>query len=343
MDLVRGPGASLVIEQACVVIVVVVLLARVVWWGVPRTTERLALTLGFAVYMSFGLHDILGSFGLLPWSVLLNDYGLSIFVLSLGYVTTQRFFSAQRELATIEYELRTASDIQASILPRGVPSVPGLEIAARYEPMRSVGGDIYDFVLQGRQVAVLVADVTGHGVPAALIASMAKVAFTAQADSVSRPGELLARMNRSLCGQLEAQFVTATYVCIDLDARSVRYSNAGHPPPLVWQPGPAQIVELTGGGVFMGFDPEAVYSMGEMPIGRGDRVVLYTDGLLEVMNAAGEFFGIDRLRAFVEAHCAMRADDFADALLAHLGEWAGRRTRPAFDDDVTLVVLDVST
>ena len=210
-------------------------MARVVGWGLPRTPERFAFTFGFGVYMSAGLHDILLSFGFLPWGTSLNASGLRIFVLSRGYVTTQWFFSAQRELATVEYELRTASDIQASILPRGVPSVRGLDVAARYEPMRMVGGDLYDFVSQDRQAAVLVADVTGHGVPAALIASMAKVAFTSQADAVGRPGDLLAGMNRALCGQMEAQFVTASYVSIDLEARCVRYSTAGHPPPLLWR------------------------------------------------------------------------------------------------------------
>ena len=342
-DLARGPGAALGVQLTGVVIVVIVLLGRVMVWGVPRTTERLAITFGVAVYMAAGLHDILLSFGLFPWPIVLSDDGVRVFVLSLGYVTTRRFFSAQRDLATMEYEMKTASAIQASILPRGVPSVSGLEIAVRYVPMRSIAGDIYDFVTRGQRMGVLVADVTGHGVSAALIASMAKIAFTSQTDAVNRPGDLLAGMNRALCGQFEGKYVTATFVSFDLAARSVCCSNAGHPPPLVWQPGPGQIVELTGGGVFLGFDPAATYSVGEMPIGRGDRVVVYTDGLIEATNPRGEFFGIEGLMSFIETNCTMPAEEFAESLLSHLRHWSGRRTgESAFEDDVTLVVVDVT-
>jgi serine phosphatase RsbU (regulator of sigma subunit) len=209
--------------------------------------------------------------------------------------------------------------------------------------MRTVGGDLYAFVANSHQVGVLVADVTGHGVPAALIASMAKVAFSSQADLAATPGKLLEGMNRALCGQqLEGQFVTATYAHIDTDAHCVRYSRAGHPPPLLWQPGPRQVVQLTSGGVFMGFDPDATYPADETPIGRGDRLVLYTDGLLEVTNAAGEFFGDEGLKTFVEANSELRADEFADTLLAHLRQWSGRRgDERTFEDDVTLAVVSV--
>ena len=107
-------------------------------------------------------------------------------------MTARQFFSAQRELAAMEYELRTASAIQSSLLPPGAPPVRGLDVAVRYEPMRTVGGDMYDFVADGQRMGVLVADVTGHGVPAALIASMAKVAFSSQAAAAADPDKLIA-------------------------------------------------------------------------------------------------------------------------------------------------------
>jgi phosphoserine phosphatase RsbU/P len=272
-----------------------------------------------------------------------GDYGVSIFILSLGYVTARRFFSTQREIATMDYELQTARAIQLSLLPGETPAVRGLEVAVRYEPMRTIGGDLYAFVVNDQQLGVLVADVTGHGVPAALVASMAKVAFSSQADSVATPGKLLEGINRALCGQqLEGQFVTATYVHIDTNAHCVRYSSAGHPPPLLWQLGPRQILRLTSGGVFMGFDPEATYPAAETRVGRGDRLVIYTDGLIEVTNADGEFFGEDALQRFLEANSGLGADEFADALLAHLRRWSSRREDDrAFEDDVTLVVVSV--
>ena len=272
-----------------------------------------------------------------------GQLGLSIFILALGYVTSQQFFSAQRELATMEYELQTASTIQSSLLPRGTPPVPGLDIAVRYEPMRSIGGDMYDFVVDGRQLGVLVADVTGHGVPAALIASMAKVAFSSQTAAAATPGRLIGGMNRALCGQFRGQFVTATYMHIDPASHRVRYTNAGHPPPFLWRAATRQAAELAGGGVLMGFDSNEAYTTGEARIEDGDRLVLYTDGVIEVANGSGEFFDGDGLKAFVESHEALSAEEFADALLAHLRERIEppRREGRGFEDDVTLAVVDI--
>ena len=342
-DLAAGPGASAFIYQNFFVIALVVaILARFAWLGLPRTRERRVLTMGFSVFMLGSLHDILTGLVTAPWNLQLGNSGLSIFILAIGYVTSQRFFSTQRELATMEYELQTASNIQSSLLPRGTPPVPGLDIAVRYEPMRSIGGDMYDFVVDGRQLGVLVADVTGHGVPAALIASMAKVAFTSQAAASAAPGRLIAGMNRALCGQFRGQFVTATYMHIDPASQRVRYTNAGHPPPLLWRAATRQAAELAGGGVLMGFDADEVYATGEARLEDGDRLVLYTDGVLEVADGSGRFFDGDGLKAFVERHAALPAEEFADTLLAHLRERISRhRERRGFDDDVTLAVVDV--
>ena len=149
-------------------------------------------------------------------------------------------------------------------------------------------------------------------------------------------------MNRALCGQFKGQFVTATYAHVDAAAHLVRYTNAGHPPPFLWRSAARQAVELNGGGALMGFDPNVAYSTGEARIESGDRLVLYTDGLIEAADGAGEFFGLEGLKAFLEAHEALRAGEFADALLAHLRERSGRRREErAFEDDVTLAVVDV--
>lgn len=341
-DLAAGAGAASFVNEIFIIVLLVAILVRFASWGLPRTHDRLVLTTGFTLFVADSLHDVLANFGLLPWSLRIGDYGLGIFIFSLGYVTARQFFSAQRELAAMEYELRTASAIQASLLPPGAPPVRGLDVAVRYEPMRTVGGDMYDFVADDQRMGVLVADVTGHGVPAALIASMAKVAFSSQAAAAADPDKLIAGMNRALCGQFKGQFVTATYAHVDTSAHLVRYTNAGHPPPFLWRSAARQAVELNGGGALMGFDPNVAYSTGEARIEPGDRLVLYTDGLIEAADGAGEFFGLEGLKAFLEAHEALRADEFADALLAHLRERSGRRREErAFEDDVTLAVVDV--
>ena len=192
-------------------------------------------------------------------------------------------------------------------------------------------------------MGILVADVTGHGVPAALIASMAKIAFTSQAACAGQPGELLGGMNRALCGHLERQFVTASYLYVDRERRLVRYSNAGHPPPLVWQPGSTQVLPLDEGGVFLGFDPQAAYATYEVPVSRGERLLVYTDGLLEITNPAGDYLERAGLERFLRERSDLRAEPFADALLRHLSRWSGRGAagRP-FEDDLTLVVIDIT-
>ena len=342
-DLVTSPGASTFVYQSFfLVALVAVTLARLAWRGVRGPREQQILTTGFIVFLLGSLHDIVGGMVLLPWDVGFVNPGLTVFLVCLGYVTAQQFFSAQRELAAMEYELHTARAIQSSLLPHGTPPVPAVEVAVRYEPMRQVGGDMYDFALDGRRIGLLVADVTGHGLPAALIASMAKVAFASQAMEVARPGHLIAGMNRALSGHAEGRFVTATYLHIDPASQLVRYANAGHPPPLLWRRAARQVVELADSGLLMGLDPNASYATGEARIGPGDRLVVYTDGVIEAADSHGEFLGIEGLRAFVKRQAALGPEAFADALLAHLRERTGHgRHDPGFDDDVTLAVVDV--
>src|SRR5258708_12564656 len=111
------------------------------------------------------------------------------------------------------------------------PDSPNFRVAARYIPMTSVAGDFYDFIVSNdKQVGLLIADVSGHGVPAALIASMVKLAATSQRDNATDPSSLLSGMNAALCGNTQNQFVTAAYVHLDSDLPALRYSAAGHPP-----------------------------------------------------------------------------------------------------------------
>lgn len=342
VDVVAGTGAAARPASALVIVLVGIVLAHVVWWK-PARSARGIWTVGLVAFVSLVLHDNLVGLGLLPWALSLEGVGLGAFILSLGFITAQQVFANQREITTMEYELKTASAIQAGILPDRPPAVAGLDIAVRYIPMRSVAGDMYDFVAAAdRGLGTLVADVTGHGVPAALIASMAKVAFTSQAGCADQPGTLLAGMNRALCGHLERQFVTAIYLHVDATRRVVRYSNAGHPPALVWQPGPQQVVALEGGGLFMGFDPDASYPTGEMPLSRGDRLVVYTDGVIEVTRPDGAFFERPGLEALIRDCSHLAAEPFADALLDHLALWSGHGVGGSFEDDVTLVVIDVT-
>jgi len=198
----------------------------------PLSREVRIFIAGFAVWLLFVVHaNLLGVKFLKGHN--LEFLGFTFFVAALGYISAHRIFANEERLLTINKELEIARQIQSSILPRRVPTISGLEIAARYLPMSAVAGDFYDFLeIDDQRVGVLIADVTGHGVPAALIASMLKVAFVGQVANAHDPARVLAGLNTALCGKFEDHFVTAAYVYVDLEQNLLRYSGAGHPPLL---------------------------------------------------------------------------------------------------------------
>jgi sigma-B regulation protein RsbU (phosphoserine phosphatase) len=211
----------------------------------------------------------------------LEPVGMLAFIAGLGFFVAERAIESERRLFSISKELETACNIQQSILPAAMPSAAGLEIIASYLPMAEVAGDFYDFLDQGDgRLSVLVADVSGHGVPAALIASMVKIALAAQADHASDPARVIAGMNHALCGKFEFAYVTATYAFIDPTRRVLAYASAGHPPILLLRAN-GEVESLEEGGLVLAFTPDAPYSTASVPLNPGDRILLYTDGLLE--------------------------------------------------------------
>lgn len=273
----------------------------------------------------------------------LEPFGFLFFVGTLGYLVAHRILAGEERLLALQKELEIAEQIQSSILPRHVPRLPNLEIAARYLPMSAVAGDFYDFLSpEAGRLGVLVADVTGHGVPAALIASMLKVAFAGQNTNSSKPERVLAGLNHALCGKFESHFVTAAYLYADLEGKRIRYAGAGHPPLLYCgrSNGGARAIEQN--GLLLGMFPEAAYSSIELPLHPGDRYLVYTDGLPECTNAQGEEFGLVRCREFLEAHAELGAAELLDELLREVSRWTGRAAGTTQEDDMTLVVLGYS-
>ncbi len=185
-----------------------------------------------------------------------------------------------------------------------------------------------------------IADVTGHGVPAALIASMLKVAFAGQIANAQDPSRVLTGLNQALCGKFEEHFVTAAYLYADLDARIVRYAGAGHPPLLLSSRSNGEVRSIEQNGYFLGMFPEAVYSSLELPLTPGDRYVLYTDGLPETKNGADEEFGLARCKQFLESHPRLTASALADALLGEIARWSLGSSGRLQEDDMTLIVID---
>ena len=218
-----------------------------------------------------------------------------------------------------------------------MPLVSGLTIAARYQPMTAVAGDFYDFLeLDARRLGILIADVSGHGVPAALIASMVKVALAAQRDRADRPSAVLAGMNDVLCGQLAGQYAMAAYLYVDTGSRLIRYGAAGHPPMLRSMRGAGLVQEVEQNGLILGFAEQQPYGDVEEPLRCNDRFLLYTDGMIEASNAADDFLGIERLKEIVAAaEAAGSRSPGGDA-----GNGGRPMVREHARDDLTLVVVD---
>src|SRR5271169_5783916 len=246
-----------------------------------------------------------------------------------------------QQLVEINTELEMARQIQLSILPSSTPTIKGMDIVARYIPMTSVAGDFYDFiVVDETHVGILIADVSGHGLPAALIASMLQVALTAQARHASEPAKVLAGLNLALCGKFQHNFVTAAYVFVDLEKNVMSYAGAGHPPMLLWRKSAGGASQLLENGLVMGQFEEATYDSLEVPIEAGDRFVLYTDGILETSNPAQEEFGTERFMKFMETNNKLPAGPFADALLLELARWLEQPPGEGHKDGISLLAID---
>src|SRR5262249_22030547 len=157
-----------------------------------------------------------------------------------------------------------------------------------------------DFLIHdGRGLGVLVADVSGHGVPAALSASMVKIAIRSQADRVESPAEVLSGLNSVLFGNMQGQFVTAGYLFLNASSRELTYAGAGHPPLLVWRANERKVESIEENGLFLGAFPECQYANIKAGFAPGDRCLMYTDGVIEAPNQAEEEFGLDRLQTFL--------------------------------------------
>jgi len=271
---------------------------------------------------------------------LVDSLGFAVILFSLGYVALEMLFTNERRLLSIETELETARQIQSSILPATVPEIENLRIAASYHPMTSVAGDFYQFIGSNKNhLGILVADVSGHGVPAALISSMIKVAMQSVAVHAHDPAQVLGGLNRILSTELRGQLTSAAYLWIDTENHSARYSAAGHPPLLCWKDACSELQSIESNGLLFGVASETEYPVRSLAVDPRDRFLIYTDGLIEPENARGESFGDRRLGQVVHDNRLQQASELTQQLLSELGKWQPASTSQ--QDDITLIVIDV--
>ncbi|HVP54851.1 MAG TPA: PP2C family protein-serine/threonine phosphatase [Candidatus Eisenbacteria bacterium] len=185
----------------------------------------------------------------------------------------------------------------------------------------------------------LVADVSGHGVPAALIPSMIKIAAQSVVALANDPSELLRRLRNVLSAQLRGQFVSVAYLWIESEARTARYSAAGHPPLLFWRAASHSLERIESNGLLYGVPFDSDYPVHEIRFDTGDRFLLYTDGLSEPENAAGEAFGDYKLEQILRANPSRPAAELSLLLLSEVRAWQPASTPQ--QDDITFLLIDV--
>jgi serine phosphatase RsbU (regulator of sigma subunit) len=244
----------------------------------------------------------------------------------------------EKAQAQLQAELEVARSLQLSILPAAFPARPGCEGAARMIPATTMGGDFYDYIeLPDGQIGLVIADVSGHGVPAAFFMAVARTNLRELAVRHTDPGECLAQTNDALCAQNPLDlFVTVFYCILDPKSGVLRYANAGHNPPYVRRvAGPVESLNATG-GLVLGVMQGVKYPTHTVQLLRGDQLVLYTDGVTEAFNPAEELYGVQRLVDEVHVHGSGTPAALVERICQSVTNFAG--TAPQ-SDDITLTVL----
>lgn len=259
---------------------------------------------------------------------------------------TRSLLSKQSRL---DEDLSAAADIQRSLIMQGQGTLPGLAAATRFQPCDSIGGDIFNTVrLDDRHLALYMVDVSGHGVPSAMVTVSVAQSLSPQAgivvsasangsgDRLASPAEVLGRLDIEYPMERFNKYFTMAYLLLDLVDGTLRYSSAAHPPPLVVRAG-GVISELQEGGSIIGSGLGIPFEEGETKLAEGDRLILYTDGVIEQVNPDGEMFGYERLAGLLAKGGTDSLDDSCDRIMAAVSEHA--HGGPP-QDDISLFAIE---
>ncbi len=244
---------------------------------------------------------------------------------------------AARERDELANEIHLAAEVQQSILPRSIPTVPGFDFAARMYPSKIVAGDYYGFIeLPTGEIAVVIADVSGKGVAAGLLMPSIEVALRLDAPRFPSTSDLLHTFNNVVCEITGGhRFISLFYGKLCAQSGSLEYTNAGHNPPLLLRAG-SDLIPLDKGGPVLGVLPNSDYESDMIDLRHGDVLVLYTDGAVEAENQAGEQYSATRLAKIASIYPQQSADELVETIYRSITEFRGTKL---LADDLTLVVL----
>jgi sigma-B regulation protein RsbU (phosphoserine phosphatase) len=276
------------------------------------------------------MHRGVGDFVLKPW----NNRQL----LEILRTQIEQGRSRRRQLQDEEQELKDVEAVQRGLLPKEIPQLAGYEISGAWQPVQVVGGDCFDiYALSEVKLVMSIADVSGKGMPAALLMSNLQAALKAMASEAVPPEQICAKVNRIIHGNVSpGRFITAFYGLLDGSCNRLLYTNAGHNAPILVRRDGSWL-RLSEGGAPLGLFPNGSYVGGEVQLAAGDRLVLFTDGVTEVSSAAGEEFGEDRLLRILLDNRHLSARELQERIMAEVAIFSGGQ----FEDDATLVVVAV--
>jgi serine phosphatase RsbU (regulator of sigma subunit) len=300
------------------------------------------------------------SYGLIAICILLHDHyypshvnpGLRMFhnltaMVCFAFVVfvIQRYVGQREALAkTVQKQrddllkdVELAAQVQRLFLPSGKPAIPGLEIAGMMHPARGVGGDYYDYIpLDGHTIQAIIADVSGKGVPAALLMSATAAAMRFGASHDRNMLEQVQRLNMGiLSASDDERYVTLLTAEIDTHSRMIRYVNCGHNPALLFRASTSTFTRLNSSCPPLGLSPEEICELASADLCPGDVVVFYTDGVTDAENRLGEEFGMERLSAAVRSGSLLSAEDLMSSIYDAAANFCG----DDFNDDVTILVV----
>lgn len=238
----------------------------------------------------------------------------------------------------MELEFVKARQTQELLMSRKFPSIPEVDVDIRYRSMTKVGGDYYDFFYEDGHLGILIADVSGHGAAASLIVSIVKIVFYYQKNNMLNPSLLLQNMNEAFYGNIGKEFVTATYLLIDLKKQKITVANAAHPPLLLLREGSKEIIQILPRGTLLGIKPDAKFQSLEIDFQPKDRLLLYTDGLIEAPNESNEMYDEERLADFLRKNRNLKPSELSEKLMKEIIDWSGGELK--LEDDIMIITID---
>jgi two-component system, sensor histidine kinase ChiS len=276
-----------------------------------------------------------------------NDYlikpvnGEELLARVRNLISMKNSVKLQSELTIINNELEIAMELQKDILPAKLPVIDGLSFGVRFLPSSHISGDFYDYhLIDNENIGVIIADVAGHGIPAAMVASMMQIAYSFSKTKKTEPSDILSEINAILCAYPHGIFLTACCIHINVSTRTMRFSNAGHPTILVYRRAENKILICSVFGRPIGMFPEDSFSSEEISLVPGDRIIMYTDGVVEAWNPYREEYGIERFKTLISDNSHLKADEFAELTAEMIRTWTQVNAERGLSDDVSLIVID---